>query len=628
MSEHGQFSLLKERRFGPFFVTQFLGAFNDNHFKNALVLLVSYHATTLTTMAPAVLVNLAAALFILPFFLFSATAGQLADKYDKARVIRLVKLLEVGIMLLGGYGFVRQSLPALLAALFLLGLHSTVFGPVKYALMPQALRQHELVGGNALVESGTSVAILLGTLVGGVLVALPGGPTHWVPLVGLGIAVAGYLAARFVPAAPPIAPDLEVNWNPFTETARNLRFTYGDRSLFLSILGISWFWLYGLVFLSQFPEYARVTLGGNEHVVTLLLTVFSVGIGLGSLLCEKMSDHKVEIGLVPFGAIGLTLFAFDLAFAHRGAPQGALLGALEFARAPGGARVLVDLLLIGVFGGFYIVPLYALIQSRAEPAHRSRIIAGNNILNALFMVVGAGMCALLLGRGLTIPQLFLVVALMNAAVATFIFLLVPEFLMRFIAWLLVRALYRVRVTGVEHIPETGPAVVVCNHVSFVDAVVLMGSSPRPIRFVMDHQIFRVPVLSFIFRTSRAIPIAPRRENPALMERAFEQVGAALDADDLVGIFPEGGITRDGEIAEFRPGITRILERNPVPVIPTALRGLWGSYFSRKDGPAMSKPFRRGMFNHIELAVGEPVPAAEAAPSALQARVVALRGEMR
>ena len=628
MSEHGQFSLLKERRFGPFFVTQFLGAFNDNHFKNALVLLVSYHATTLTTMAPAVLVNLAAALFIVPFFLFSATAGQLADKYDKARIIRLVKLLEVGIMLLGGYGFVRQSLPALLAALFLLGLHSTVFGPVKYALLPQTLRQHELVGGNALVESGTSVAILLGTLVGGILVALPGGSTHWVPLVGIGIAVAGYLAARFVPAAPPIAPDLEVNWNPATETARNLRFTYRDRSLFLSILGISWFWLYGLVFLSQFPEYARVTLGGNEHVVTLLLTVFSVGIGLGSLLCEKMSDHKVEIGLVPFGAIGLTLFALDLAFAHRGVPNGALLGAVEFARAPGGIRVLADLLLIGVFGGFYIVPLYALIQSRAEPAHRSRIIAGNNILNALFMVVGAGMCALLLGRGLSIPQLFLVVALMNAAVATFIFLLVPEFLMRFIAWLLVKALYRVRVTGVEHIPETGPAVVVCNHVSFVDAVVLMGSSPRPIRFVMDHQIFRVPVLSFLFRTSRAIPIAPRRENPALMERAFEQVGAALDAGDLVGIFPEGGITRDGDIAEFRPGITRILERNPVPVIPTALRGLWGSFFSRKDGPAMSKPFRRGMFSHIELAIGEPVPAKQAAPSELQSRVADLRGDLR
>ena len=620
-----QFSLLRERRFGPFFVTQFLGALNDNHFKNALVLMVTYHAATLTSASPGVLVNVAAALFILPFFLFSATAGQLADKYDKARIIRFVKLLEVGIMLLGGWGFIRQDLPALLAALFLLGVHSTVFGPVKYALLPQTLAPQELVGGNALVETGTSIAILLGTILGGVLVAMPGGSTHWVPAAGVAIALAGYVASRLVPAAPALAPDLRVNWNPVTETVRNLRFTYGNRTVFLSILGVSWFWLYGLVFLSQFPDYARSVLGGSEHVVTLLLTVFSIGIGLGSLLCERLSGHKVEIGLVPFGAIGLTVFAFDLAFASPPAPHGAALGALEFARSPGAWRVLVDLALIGVFGGFYIVPLYALIQSRAEPAHQSRIIAGNNILNALFMVVGAAVSALLLARGLSIPQLFLVVALMNAAVAVFIFLMVPEFLMRFIAWLLVKALYRVDARGLEHVPEHGAAVVVANHVSFVDAIVLMGMSPRPIRFVMDHQIFKVPVLSFVFRTSRAIPIAPRKEDPALMERAFEDVRVALGAGDLVGIFPEGGITRDGRLAPFRPGITRILEASPVPVVPMAITGLWGSYFSRVEGRAMKRPFRRGMFNGIQLSVGPAVPPAEATPERLHDLVAELRG---
>ncbi len=628
MSDHGQFHLLGERRFGPFFVTQFLGAFNDNHFKNALVLLLTYHAATFTSLAPSVLVNLAAGLFILPFFLFSATAGQLADKYDKARIIRLVKLLEVGIMAVGGLGFLRQDLTLLLAALFLMGVHSTIFGPVKYALLPQTLREQELVGGNALVETGTSLAILLGTLLGGLLVALPDGPSRWVPVVGLAIAVAGYLAARFVPPAPALAPDLTVNWNPVTETLRNLRFTVGNRTLFLAILGVSWFWLYGLVFLSQFPEYAHTTLRGSEHVVTLLLTVFSVGIAVGSLLCERMSGRKVEIGLVPFGAIGLTVFAFDLAFATPQVPPGTVRGALEFLHAPGSVRILLDLALIGVFGGFYIVPLYALVQSRAEPAHQSRIIAGNNILNALFMVAGAGMCALLLGRGLTIPQLFLVVALMNAAVAVFIFLLVPEFLMRFLAWLLVKAIYRVKVTGLEHVPESGAAVVVCNHVSFVDPIVLMGLSPRPIRFVMDHRIFRLPVMNFIFRTSRAIPIAPRKEDEALMERAFADVHEALGQGDLVGIFPEGAITRDGEIATFRPGITRILGDRPVPVVPMALQGLWGSFFSRVRGKAMTRPFRRGMFSRIGLAIGAPLSPGEATPEALQERVLALRAGQR
>ena len=628
MSQHGQFHLLSERRFGPFFVTQFLGAFNDNHFKNALALLVTFHATSLTTLAPSTVVNLAAGLFILPFFLFSATAGQLADKYDKARIIRVVKALEIGIMAVGALGFVRESLPLLLAALFLMGLHSTVFGPVKYALLPQTLHPQELVGGNALVETGTSLAILLGTIVGGLLVALPGGPTGWVPAVGIAIAVAGYLAARFVPSAPAVAPGLAIQWNPLAETLRNLRFTATDRTLFLSILGVSWFWLYGLVFLSQFPEYARTTLGGTEHVVTLLLTVFSVGIAVGSLLCERMSGRKVEIGLVPFGAIGLTVFAFDLAFATPALPPGTVRGALEFLRADGSARVLLDLALIGVFGGFYIVPLYALIQSRAEPGHQSRVIAGNNILNALFMVAGAALCALLLGRGLTIPQLFLVVALMNAAVAVFIFLRVPEFLMRFLAWLLVKAIYRVRATGLEQVPQDGAALVVCNHVSFVDPIVLMGLSPRPIRFVMDHRIFRIPVMNFVFRTSRAIPIAPRKEDAALMERAFGEVDAALAQGDLVGIFPEGAITRDGEIAPFRPGIGRILAARPVPVVPMALQGLWGSFFSRVGGKAMTRPFRRGVFTHIGLAVGRPLAPTDATPEALQARVLELRGDAR
>jgi 1-acyl-sn-glycerol-3-phosphate acyltransferase len=628
VADSSQFGLLAQRRFAPFFATQFLGALNDNVYKNALVLMVAFHGAALTSMSSDVVVNLAGALFMLPFFLFSATAGQLADKYDKARLIRIIKLLEIGIMMLGAAGFVVSSLPLLLAALFLMGLHSTLFGPVKYAILPQTLDSHEIVGGNALVETGTSLAILAGTIAGGLLIAADRGAVLWVPAAVIGIAIAGYLTARRVPSAPPPAPDLRIDWNPLTETWRNLKFARGNRTVFLSILGVSWFWLYGLVFISQFPNYARVNLGGTEHVVTLLLTMFSIGIGVGSLLCERMSGHKVELGLVPFGSIGLTVFAFDLAFASPGAHAGPALGAWEFLAAPGSFRVLFDLAMIGLFGGFYIVPLYALIQSRSERAHQSRIIAGNNIVNALFMVVGAGLSALLLSRGLTIPQLFLVTALMNAAVAAFIYTLVPEFLMRFLAWMLVHTLYRVEQEGLEHVPDEGAAVVVCNHVSFIDAVVIMGVCRRPVRFVMDHQIFKVPVLNFVFRTGRCIPIAGRREDPALMEKAFADVREGLAAGDLIGIFPEGRITDTGELHTFRPGISRILEESPVPVIPMALRGLWGSFFSRKDGPAMTRPFRRGLFNRIALVTGAPVAPADASPEALQARVLTLRGDWR
>ena len=625
-----QFALIRQRRFLPFFLTQFLGAFNDNVYKNALVVLLTFQSVRYTTMAPGVLVNLCAGLFILPFFLFSATAGQIADKYEKSRLIRFTKLLEVVIMLMAWGAFALDSLGLMLLSLFLMGAQSALFGPVKYAILPQQLREDELVGGNALVESGTFVAILLGTLAGGIVVSLPGG-TQWTSVAVVTLALLGYLASRSIPPAPAASPALRINWNPLTETWRNLAFTRGNRTVFLSILGVSWFWFYGAVFLSQFPAYAKDVLGGNEHAVVMLLAVFSIGIGVGSLLCERLSGGHIEIGLVPFGSIGMSLFALDLWWGSPAATIAAGTTPLpldEVLAQPGAWRALIDLVGIGIFGGFYIVPLYALIQSRSEPGHRSRIIAGNNILNAFFMVVAAGMGAGLLAAGLSVPQLFLVTGLLNAAVAIYIYTLVPEFLLRFLVWLLVHTVYRLRVRNIGSIPATGPAVIVCNHVSFVDALVIMAASRRPIRFVMDHHIFRKPLLRFIFRESRAIPIAPAKEDLRMMERAFDLVAEALEAGELVGVFPEGHITHDGEIHPFRPGIARILERTPVPVVPMALRGLWGSFFSRKDAPAMSRPLRRGAFNRIELTVGTPVAADVATPAALQAQVAALRGDWR
>jgi 1-acyl-sn-glycerol-3-phosphate acyltransferase len=618
-------NLLTTRRFGPFFVTQTLGAFNDNIFKNALVILLAFGVAGLSQADVDLYVNLAAGLFILPFFLFSATAGQLAEKYDKAAIIRAVKVFEIAIMLCAVVALHFRSVPFLLGLLFMMGVHSTLFGPVKYSILPQHLHESELIGGNAWVEAATFLAILLGTMLGGWLITLDGG-TSWVGVAVVIVAVCGYWASRSVPQAPPAAPGLKINWNPVTETWRNIAFIRGNRTVFLSVLGISWFWFFGVTFLSQLPNYTKVYLGGNEQVVTLLLTIFSLGIGIGSMLCERLSGHRVEIGLVPLGSIGLTVFGVDLYFASTGIAAAHGLGAAAFLHLAGSTRVLLDLGLIGLSGGLFIVPLYALIQTRSEPTHRSRIIAGNNILNAAFMVTSAILAIVLLKVGLTIPQLLLVAALLNAAVAIFIYTLVPEFLMRFLAWMLIRVLYRIRVEGLDHIPEKGAAIVVCNHVSFVDALIVGGSVRRPLRFVMYHKIYNVPGLSFLFRTMRAIPIAPAKEDPELLRRAFDEIDAALKNGELVGLFPEGGLTPDGEIQTFKTGIDRILEREPVPVVPMAVRGLWRSLWSRRDSRLGRMRLPRRFRAKITLIAVAAMPPDHASAATLEDAVRRLRGE--
>ena len=613
MSDGSQFRLLAERRFGPFFGVQFLGAMNDNVFKQALVILLAYQTASFTAMSSDTLQNLAQALFILPFFLFSATAGQLADKYEKSRLITITVAIELGVMLLGAAGLFMKSLPLLLAALFLGGVQSAMFGPVKYAILPQQLSESELVGGNALVETGTAIAILAGMILGGWMIAQPGWGIAGVAGVTCALSAAGIVLSRFIPKSPAPDPQLAISPNVAGETWRIMRFAAGNRTVWLSILGISWFWFYGAMLVTQFPNLVRNVLHGDEHAVTLLLVVFSVGIGAGSLLCERLSGHKVELGLVPFGSIGLTLFGIDLGIATVDGPAHAQW------------RVLADLFLIGIFGGFYIVPLYALVQSRSERTHRSRIIAANNILNALFIVAAAGLSIALLGAGLTIPQLFLVSALMNAVVALYIYTLVPEFLMRFIVWLLIHSVYRLRKVGLERIPDEGAALVVCNHVSYVDALVISAGCRRPIRWVMYHQIFRIPVLSFVFRTAKAIPIASAQEDPQMLERAYDAIARELADGQLVGIFPEGKLTADGEMSEFRSGILKILERTPVPVVPMALSGLWRSLFTRNRARLRHAT---KLFPKIRLSVGEPVAPERVSLDGLRAAVAALRGDWR
>lgn len=628
MSPRGQFALLGERRFAPLFWTQFLGAANDSLFKFAFTLLATFHAAKWGGVDPSTAGFLIGAIFIAPFVLLSATAGQVADKVEKGALIRFVKNLEIAVMAVAAAGFAGGHAGLLYLATFLMGVHSTLFGPVKYAYLPQHLSAAELTGGNGLVEMGTFVAILAGTMAAGFLVRDDAGGATAVTVACLAVAAVGRFAAAFVPASPAPDPGLAINWNPFTETGRNLRIAARDASVFHSLLGISWLWFVGSIFLTSFTPFTKEVLHGDENVVTVLLAVFSTGIALGALACERLSGRKVEIGLVPFGSIGITVFAVDLWLACRGlAPDtpratSTLLGEWET------VRVMADLFLVSLFAGFYSVPLYALIQSRSEPAHRARIIAANNILNAVFMIVASVAAMALLRAGLTLPQLFLVVGLMNAAVAAYIYLLVPEFLMRFLCWLLVHSAYRLRKSGIENIPERGAAVLACNHVSFVDALVILAASPRPVRFVMDHRIFAIPVLSFVFRTGKAIPIAPAKEDPVLLERAYEEVARALEAGELVGIFPEGRITQDGEIGLFRTGVSRIVERTPVPVVPMALKGLYGSFFSRQGGAAMTRPFRRGAFSRIALEVAPALAPAQATPEILRESIGAMRGDWR
>ena len=604
MATDNQFALLKERRFSPFFFTQLLGAFNDNVFRNALLILIAFQFTNPDSVSANTLINLCAGIFILPFFLFSATSGQLADKYEKSRIIRLVKLFEILIMLLAAAGLYLGSIPLLFVVLFLMGAQSTVFGPVKYGIIPQLLDDKDLVGGNGLVGMGTFMAILLGTALGGLLIGNENTGAMAVGATVVIVACLGYWVSRSVPIVPAVDPTLTINWNPLTETWRIIRFTRRNRTVFLSIVGISWFWFFGATYLAQFPNYTRVILNGNEQLVTLLLALFSIGVGVGSLLCERLSGRMVELGLVPFGSIGLTLFGVDMFFAAPSTPGGEAIGAIQFIQTPGSWRVLVDVALIGLFGGFYIVPLYALVQQRSDPSHRSRIIAGNNVLNALFMLLSAGLAIGAFAAGFSIPELLLLTAILNGCVAIYIYSLVPEFLMRFVVWMLVHTIYRIRKLGLERIPERGPVILACNHVSFVDALVVGGCIRRPVRFVMYYKIFQIPLLSSIFRTAGAIPIAGKSEDPEILERAFDRIAACLEEGQVVCIFPEGRISRDGKMNVFRVGIERIVERNPVPVVPIALKGLADSLFARGSGRSL-RNFPWLLWAKIELLIGEP-----------------------
>ena len=610
MAGKSQFRLLGQRRFAPFFVTQFLGALNDNVFRNGLLILVTFQGITLAGMNDSQLANVAGALFILPYFLFSATAGQLADKYEKSMLMRRIKLFEIVLMSLASAAFLTGRFELLLGVLFLMGLQSTLFGPAKYGYLPQHLSDSELIGGNALVVAGTYVAIILGLIVGGMSVAVnPESPSILVSCL-LGFALVGYLAARRIPRTPAADPSLAMHWNPWPETRRILGFAREQRSVFLSVLGISWFWFFGSAMTLQVPAYTLDILNGNAAVATALLVTFAIGVGIGALLCERLSRYRIELGLVPLGSIGLTVFAVDLYFAQPVSAASGVGGLSEFLARTGTWRILADFALLGACGGLYSVPLYAMIQQRAARRHLSRIIAANNIVNSLFMVSASITSLTILGLGFSIPELFLALAALNLLVGLYIYSALPEFLVRCFVWLLTSFACRLRVSGAKNVPETGAAIVVANHVSCLDPVILAAAIHRPVRFAMGQRI-------------KAIPFAAAKEDETLVKTAFERIDAELATGHIVCMFPEGGITRDGEIQRFWPDIEKILTRRPVPVIPISLGRLRGRWFNHGTG-SEARRWPGRLFARLSVRIGRPVPANDAAAAGLEAIVRALR----
>jgi 1-acyl-sn-glycerol-3-phosphate acyltransferase len=621
-----QFELLRQRRFLPYFITQSFGAFNDNVYRQAIIGLLFYLGVSIEERT--LYTNLAPALFILPYFLFSGIAGQIAEKLEKSRLVRITTTMEIFIMSLAGIGFVMENMPILLVALFATGVQSTLFGPVKYSILPSVLKPEELTGGNGLVEMGTSMSILLGMIAGGLIfvVAQSNGPEAAAASI-VTLAIAGHLVSRAIPRVEASAPDLKINWNPIPESVKVLRLARRQPAVRNAILGISWFWFVGTVLTAQLPTYAELNLGGGNTLYLFCFVLFSVGTGVGSLLCEKLSRRTIEIGLVPLGAFGMTVFCIDLYFARTGLSLDSGLDVAGFIATPGSWRIIADLTLIGLFAGLYIVPLFAMVQSRTPREELSRVIAGLNIQNAFFIVMAA-VLGIIVQRflGWSIPEVFLALGIANAVVAIFIFSLVPEFFLRFVAWIYVSLFYRVTITGVEdNVPDEGPALLVCNHVSYMDPVLISAAVPRPIRFVMYYKIFRVPGMNWVFRAYRAIPIAGSKEDPAVMEAAFDEVTAALAAGELVCIFPEGALTKDGRIAPFRGGVERILAVSPVPVVPMALTGLWDSMWSKRDSRLGRLRVPRRLFAKVSVIADPPVDGKTATAASLEARVRELRG---
>lgn len=580
-----QLHLLRTRRFLPLLVTVVLGAANDNVFKNAMVILVLYSIAGGAPAGGPLLVTMAAGLFILPFFLFSAIAGQLADKYEKSRMIRWVKLAEIAIMALGVTGLMIGDTTFLLAVLFLMGVQSSFFGPLKYSILPNLLQEDELIGGNAIVEAGTFLAILLGTVAGSLLIGLGNG-VEIVAAIVLCLAVFGWLATFFIPTVQPPEPELSVNLNFLSETFRIVRRMADNRPVFLSILGISWFWLIGATLLAQFPNFAASIFNGDSHVVTFFLLVLTIGIGAGSMLCNVLLKGEISARHVPVAALGMTAFLADLWLGSPATPPASMQGLAAFLDAPANWRVVADLLGIAVCGGLFTVPLYAIMQSRSDEAERARIIAGNNILNALFMVAGASAAGVMLSLDYAVPDIFAMLAIGNFAVAVYICKLLPETVFKAILALILRLLFRIEVRGIENYRDAGErAVVVVNHISLMDGLLIGALLPGKPTFAVDTYMARKWWTRPFLSLADFCPIDPT--NPRSINALIKLV---RDENRKCVIFPEGRVTVTGALMKIYEGPGHIADKADAPIIPIRIDGAQYSLFSRLKGKMPKRLF--------------------------------------
>lgn len=632
MENQNQWQLLGKKTFGPIFITQFLGALNNNLYKNALIILLTFSAINAPVgISTSMMVNICAGLFILPFFFFSAFAGVLADNKEKSSMIRNLKLIEIVTMLIGSVGIFSSNIYLMWIALFCMGIQAAFFGPLKYSILPQHLHEKELMGGNGLIESGTFIAILIGTILGGLLIGLNNGKYYVCALMFI-FSVIGYFSSRFIPTAKSFnSLDNNMKVSFFGSMKTSLLAAKSVKSIFLSILAISWFWFLGATLLSQFPLIVKEVLQAPAIFVTILLGVFAIGVAFGSVLCDKLSGHRVEIGLVPFGAFGITVFLYLFAGSmsqissdiHNNLFDSTLVS--NWFNYSHFYMLISWLFLIATFSGFFTVPLYAFVQSRADARDRSKIIGANNILNSIFMVTAAVFAIIVSSLGFNLINLVYILTVMNLLVAVYVFTVVPEFMMRFIVWILVRTIYRIDSIGLNKFPEKGSGLIICNHVSFMDALFIFGLCPRPVKFVMYYKIFNIPFFKYMFNSVGAIPIASKKEDVEVFNKAFDKIDEYLRNDELVVIFPEGAITHDGEMQEFKPGILKVLEKNQVDVYPCALAGLWGSMFSRKD-KGIFRYFPKAFFNHkVKFIVSDKIEAKDVSLEKLKEKVLELRG---
>lgn len=580
-------SLLARRRFAPMFVVQFLGAFNDNLLKFAMLFLANFGIFAAEPEKAEMLAAIATGLFIAPYFLFSALAGQLADRMDKARLVRWIKLAEVLIMSLGLAGFWFQSIPALLTALFLMGLHSTIFGPVKYSILPQHLRPNEIMGGTGLIEAGTFLAILGGQLLAGVIPAWEAG------LAAMGVAMIGYLAALAIPPAPPLHGEHPVDWNVWRGTVNILRTAHAGRGVWLSILGISWFFAAGAVLVSEFAPLVSGTLAATQEVATLFLVIFSLTIAAGSIAVNKLLGGEVSARYVPVSALALALGLIDLWLSTSGfSVHTAGASMKQFLATPGSVRILIDLGVIAFSGGMFIVPLYAILQTRSLPEERSRIIAANNIVNAGVTVVVVGAITGLLAAGVEVPGLIGALGFASLAVAVVSIWLLPETLFKGVIRAVLRGLYHVEVTGIENMPKPGErAVVVVNHLSLLDGVLLGAFLPGKPTFAVNTQIAKAWWVKPFLGLFHAFPVDPT--NPMA---AKAMVKAVREGRTLV-IFPEGRITVTGALMKVFDGPGMVADKADAPIVPVRLDGPQRTPFSYMKGKV-----RRRWFPKITLTV--------------------------